>query len=342
MTEAEKTETKAETQPPKKKTKSYGERKIPDEFPDIPGLEFGECVGSGFFSHVYKGSFRGNPAAIKLVERGNFKLTMKEIDFLKQLKDVDDVVQLYAAFKTENMILVFEYIKSCSSENFYKHLTIPRLRFFIKHVLNALKGAHGCNIVHRDVKFANVLVGSHFDRVSLIDWGCASFITESMSSCAGSRTCRSPEMLMGYRNYGTCGDVWAVGTMIVDILTEGNLPWRKGTSQDILVTLSKFFGSSGFEAISSRYHLSIDDKVKEKMKETPIKNLEDCFTERMKPLYTPKLKDLLTNLLQIDPEKRITVAQAMKSKYFFGKRKKTSKPSTPKPAPEPKKSKPSK
>ena len=319
--------------PEKKKTKSYGERKIMETFPDIPELVFEECVGSGFFSHVYKGSYRGSPAAIKIIERGNIRLTMKEIDFLKKLRDVEDIVQLYAAYKTENMVLIFEYIKSCSESFLYDHMTIPRMRFLIKHVLNALKGAHKEGIVHRDVKLGNVIVSSHFDRVSLIDWGCAAFINENMSSCAGSRTCRSPEMLMGYKNYSTWGDVWAVGALIVGILTEGELPWRKGTSsQDILVTLSEFFGIRGFMAISEKFKLTIDPAVLSKMKRKPTKRLEDCFTERMKEIYTPKLKDLLLSLLAIDPDERITVEAAMKSKYFFGKKKKhhTKKSSTKK------------
>ena len=308
--------------PEKKKLKSYGERKIMEKFPDIPDLVFEECVGSGFFSHVYRGSFRGSPAAIKIIERGNIRLTMKEIDFLKKLRDVEDIVQLYAAYKTDNMVLVFEYIKSCSESFLYNHMTIPRLRFLVKHVLNALKGAHNEGIVHRDVKLGNVIVSSHFDRVSLIDWGCAAFINENMSSCAGSRTCRSPEMLMGYKNYSTWGDVWAVGALIVDILTEGELPWRKGNSQDILVTISEYFGISGFLAISEKLKIKIESATLSKMKQKPTKKLENCFTERMKPLYTPKLKDLLLSLLAVDPEERITVEAAMKSKYFFGKKKK--------------------
>lgn len=317
----------------KKKIKSYGERKIPDELPELPDVEFGEIVGSGFFSHVYNGTFRGKPAAIKLVERGNVKLTLKEIEFLKSLKGVEDVVQLYAAFQTDNIILVFEYIESCSQEYFYKHLTIPRLRFFIKHVLNALNGAHEKNVVHRDVKLANVLVSKSWDRVSLIDWGCASFITDSISSCAGSRTCRPPEMLLGYKGYKTSCDLWAVGAMIIDILTEGKLPWKKGTTIDVLVGISQYFGSEDILKISERYNLPIDQEVKDKLSKDPTKSFDDKITERMKPLWTDKLKQLTLGLLEIDPEKRLTIEKARKAKYFFGKKKvvkaKTSKPSKP-------------
>lgn len=305
----------------KKKIRSYGERKIPDELPELPGVEFGKIVGSGFFSHVYNGTFRGKPAAIKLVERGNTKLTLKEIEFLKTLKGTPDVVQLYAAFQTDNMILVFEYVESCTTDYFYNHLSIPRLRFFVKHVLNALKGAHALNIVHRDVKFANVLVSPSWDRISLIDWGCASTIQDSMSSCAGSRNCRSPEMLMGYKGYKTACDCWAVGAMIVDILTEGNLPWKKGNTTDVLVGISRYFGSDGILAISERYEIPINNDVLERLSKEPIKTIESKITERMMPIWTDKLKNLVYGLLQVDPEKRLTIEQATKAKYFFGKKK---------------------
>lgn len=307
--------------PSKDKSRSYGERKIPVKLPRLHGVVFGKIVGEGFFSHVYNGTYHDKPAAIKLVERGNSNGHLKEIEFLKKLHGVPDIVQLYSVFEADNTFIVFELLESCTPAYFYENTTIPRLRHYIKHVLNALKGAHSQNIVHRDVKFSNILVSPTWDRISLIDWGCASYISESMSSCAGSRVTRSPEMLLGYKGYKTGCDAWAVGTLIIDILTEGKVPWKKESTQETLISLTHYFGAEALIRIAGRYCLPLDPNLLSKMTKDPIRNLETKFTERMQPIWTKKLRKLTLGLLQIDPEKRLSVEKAMKARYFFKRRK---------------------
>jgi casein kinase II subunit alpha len=301
----------------KKRKPAGGARRVPKELPTIEGLKFMEKIGQGHFSEVYNGIYKGKtPVAIKLIERGSEHLISLEIELLEKLKGLSNIVQLFEVVRKENTILIFELVNSLDIEDFFDELDSDRLKWLIKNLLIAAKGAHSKGIVHRDIKLGNIMVSEDFTQFRLIDWGCGAYVTDYMSSKAGSRTCRSPEMLLGCTNYGTACDDWAVGAFIFFILTDGELPWKAKTSSEALIKMSKIFGGENILKLAEKYSLEAEDDVINKMYKKPKRSFEYYFAKSCDDLVDPKLVDLMKKLLTLDPENRYTIDDALNHPYF--------------------------
>ena len=292
-------------------------RRVLSKLPTIEGLTFGEIVGEGFFSHVYSGKFHGKDVAIKVIERGNDSLMDKEIELLRELNGAPHTIQLLKVFEVETTILVFEFIPSIPSQHFLTHNSQSRMRRVLYYLLQAVAEAHRRNIIHRDIKAANIMIYPHFTDLKLIDWGCGIHISDDLSPKEGSRTCRSPEMLLGSRNYGTGGDRWAIGVLIFYVLTKGAVPWKSTSTKDLLIKMSQYYGLKPFEDLEDKYHLEIPMDARFRMQERPTKTLESAIDPSMRRLVDDRLLSLMNGLMAIDPEKRLTAEQALNHSYFM-------------------------
>ena len=301
----------------RKRRPAGGPRKVPKELPVIECLEFYEKIGQGHFSEVYRGRYRGQiPVAIKLIERGSEHLIQTEIQILEDLRGQPNIVQLFEVIHEDWTILVFELVSTLSLDDFFDELDAPRLKWVIHNLCIATKAAHSKNIVHRDIKIGNVMISEDFKSLRLIDWGCGSYINDNMSSKAGSRSVRSPEMLLGLKDYGTGCDNWAVGIFIFYILTDGEIPWKCRTNSETLIAMSKVFGGNNIKALASKLHLRVEDDVRTLMKAEPNRTFEHYFADSCEDLLDPKLIDLMKKLLVLDPENRFTMEDALNHPYF--------------------------
>ncbi|MFI1222242.1 MULTISPECIES: protein kinase domain-containing protein [unclassified Streptomyces] len=98
-------------------------------------------------------------------------------------------------------------------------------------ILSALRAAHACDIQHRDVKPANVLLRTD-GRPVLTDFGIAA-IRESTSLTATGALIGSPDYIAPERIRGTEGDpssdLWSLGMMLY-VAVEGRHPLRRATT----------------------------------------------------------------------------------------------------------------
>ena len=99
----------------------------------------------------------------------------------------------------------------------------------IAAIADALRYAHGKNIVHRDVKAANVLLDEN-GAPYLIDFGVAA--SHGANATGGSLIAASPAALRG-EEVGTADDVFALGGLAYELLT-GRSPYSASdTASDI-------------------------------------------------------------------------------------------------------------
>lgn len=293
----------------------YGERKILEKFPDIPYLQFGDLIGHGNFSHVYKGIYhKKTPVAIKVIERGSERMLETEIELLNDLKNAPHIVQLYEVISEPQTMLVFEECDNIDRDELFDVLSLKNFQTILLYLFQALEAAHSRDIVHRDVKLGNILISRDFSNVILIDWGCGAYISDSMSSKAGSRSCRPPEMLLGYRNYGAKCDIWAMGILIYQTLCGDILPWKAKNSQKSLSILADYFGGQNLADIVHRYNL--DEKNITFDLGLPKFDLESAFDEDFRDLFDTDLIDLMKKCLNLDLDQRPTATQAMQHPFF--------------------------
>ncbi|XP_066572345.1 obscurin isoform X2 [Amia ocellicauda] len=192
--------------------------------------EVHEEIGRGCFSYVkrvtHKGS--GEAAAAKFIplRRGTKTQAFQERALLSQLSHHRVVCLLGAFYTRRTLVLVTDL---CSSQGLLEHLlsqgSVPEseVRMYIKQILEGLDYIHGRNILHLDIKPANILMAlPERDGVKICDFGFAQEIdvAKPQYSRFGTPEFVAPEVVcQGLVSKAT--DIWSLGVLSFLCLTGG-------------------------------------------------------------------------------------------------------------------------
>jgi len=105
---------------------------------------------------------------------------------------------------------------------------------YTAQVFNGLAYLHAQDVIHRDIKSANILVDATYQHVKIADFGSSRVLEPLMEAGImtegdGAQTLKgtpfwmSPEVISG-SGYGRKADVWSVGCVCIEMLT-GRPPW---------------------------------------------------------------------------------------------------------------------
>ncbi|KAJ0976036.1 hypothetical protein J5N97_018001 [Dioscorea zingiberensis] len=222
----------------------------------------GGLLGSGSFGTVYEAiSEDGFFFAVKevsLLDQGSdanqcILQLEQEIALLSQFEH-ENIVQYFGTDKEEAKLYIFlELASQGSLASLYQkyHLRDSQVSAYTRQILNGLNYLHDRNVVHRDIKCANILVGAT-GSVKLADFGLAKEITKLnvLKSCKGSVYWMAPEVVNPKRTYGPQADIWSLGCTVLEMLTRQvpypHLEWTQaffkighGEKPPIPKTLSK-------------------------------------------------------------------------------------------------------
>ncbi|MCP9266098.1 Alpha-ketoglutarate-dependent dioxygenase alkB-like 6 [Dirofilaria immitis] len=161
--------------------------------------------------------------------------------------------------------------------------TIPRLeeseaRHFSDNLFKLIAYVHSMGFAHRDLKPENLLLTEDL-QLKLIDFGlCAKpefGLCDFLHTCCGSPAYAAPELIQGLLYKGHQVDVWSMGVLLYTLLC-GCLPFEDDSVQKLYIKIA-----------TGRYY---------------------------EPDYlSPLSRNLLKSLLQVDPEKRITISELIKN-----------------------------
>ncbi|KAF2428754.1 Pkinase-domain-containing protein [Tothia fuscella] len=207
----------------------------------------GALIGQGSFGSVYLAlhAVTGELMAVKQVEmptdtgtqldakKKNMVEALKhEIGLLRELKH-ENIVQYLGSNSDDTHLNIFlEYVPGGSVATMlvnYGPLGESLITNFVRQILNGLCYLHSKDIIHRDIKGANILVDNK-GSVKISDFGiskrveASSLLTPAKKGAAqrvslqGSVFWMAPEVVR-QTAYTRKADIWSLGCLIVEMLT---------------------------------------------------------------------------------------------------------------------------
>ena len=100
---------------------------------------------------------------------------------------------------------------------------------YTRQILRGLRYLHRNNIIHRDIKGANILVGTE-GRVKLADFGCSRRFGEHsrIKTMQGTPCWMAPEVIKQL-GCGRAADIWSLGCTVVE-MASSKPPWSECTN----------------------------------------------------------------------------------------------------------------
>ncbi|KAF7684568.1 putative cell division protein kinase [Astathelohania contejeani] len=213
-------------------------------------------IGSGTYSEVFEGidTITNEKVAMKKIrlskDEGIPGTALREISILRNLKHVN-ILTLKSVIHTDKiLVMVFEFVDYDLKEYIahHPHNTID----LIKQLCDGLSYIHNKMIVHRDLKPQNILVNKK-GILKIADFGLARSMQMEMNTYANEVITlwyRPPELLKGATAYGTYIDIWSLGCIIVEMLS--NQVLFKGTNnENQLKLISKYKTKFDFKELIS-------------------------------------------------------------------------------------------
>ncbi|OXB69828.1 UNVERIFIED_CONTAM: hypothetical protein H355_013034, partial [Colinus virginianus] len=282
-----------------------------------------EKIGEGTYGVVYKGRHKttGQVVAMKKIrleneEEGVPSTAIREVSLLKELCHPNIVRLQDVLMQDARLYLVFEFL----SMDLKKYLdTIPsgqyldpsRVKSYLYQILQGIVFCHSRRVLHRDLKPQNLLIDDK-GVIKLADFGLARAFGIPVRVYTHEIVTlwyRAPEVLLGSARYSTPVDVWSIGTIFAELATKK--PLFHGDSEiDQLFRIFRALGTPnndvwpGVESLQD--YKNTFPKWKPVSLATIIQNLDEDGL------------DLLSNMLEYDPAKRISGKKALKHPYFDG------------------------
>lgn len=270
----------------------------------------------------------------------------------KKKKEKDNYEEDQAALSREkykgNLFLVLEYVTHdlTGLMDVAYQFTLVQIKCIFQQLLQALRFMHENKYVHRDIKSSNILLDSHY-RLKLADFGLARSLEPPLldqmeqNGSGGSMQdltnkvitlwYRPPEILLGTVHYGCAVDVWSAGCILAELMTGKPLAAGK-TELDQLTLLADLTGTPDADTwnylMSLKKSRSLPDAIPATATEwregerRPSK-LRDKYgpnsisRNKQKRQIPDTALNLLEKLLEWDPRKRLSAANALQNRYFW-------------------------
>ncbi|KAG2180713.1 hypothetical protein INT44_003720 [Umbelopsis vinacea] len=282
-----------------------------------------KIIGNGSFGVVYHAKLvqGGEDTAIKKVMQDR-RFKNRELQIMRVL-DHPNICSLRAYFYSQGdtkkdevyLNLVMKYMPETlyrASRHYAKvkqQMPMQQIKLYIYQLFRALAYCHSLGICHRDLKPPNLLLDPVTGILTLCDFGSAKILVqgEPNVSYICSRYYRGPELIFGATNYTTAIDNWSVGCVTAELLLGTPLfPGESGIDQ--LVEIIKVLGTPTKEQIATMNPNYTEHKFPQ-IKPHP-------FSKVFRSRTPPEAIDLISHLLQYNPNSRLTAIEAMIHPFF--------------------------
>nr|XP_033813521.1 mitogen-activated protein kinase kinase kinase 1 [Geotrypetes seraphini] len=233
----------------------------------------GQQIGLGAFSSCYQAQDVGTGTlmAVKQVtyvrnttseQEEVVEALREEIRMMNHLNHPNVIRMLGATCEKSNYNLFIEWMAGGSIAHLlskYGPFKESVVINYTEQLLRGLSYLHESQIIHRDIKGANLLIDSTGHRLRIADFGAAARLAskgtgagEFQGQLLGTIAFMAPEVLRG-QQYGRSCDVWSVGCAIIE-MSCAKPPWNAEKHSNHLALIFKIASATTAPGIPS--HLS--------------------------------------------------------------------------------------
>ena len=274
-----------------KKNNSFNKKDNPNLL--LGRFELGKLLGHGTFAkvHLAKNLKTGESVAIKIISKdkilksGLVSHIKREISILRRVRH-PNIVQLFEVMATKTKIyFVMEYVRG--GELFNKvakgRLKEEVARKYFQQLICAVGFCHARGVFHRDLKPENLLLDEK-GNLKVSDFGLSAVSDEIKQdglfhTFCGTPAYVAPEVLSRKGYDGAKVDIWSCGVVLF-VLMAGYLPFHD--PNNVMAMYKKIYKGEF----------------------------------RCPRWFSPELVSLLTRLLDIKPQTRISIPEIMENRWF--------------------------
>lgn len=248
-----------------------------------------DIIGNGATARVFKGIYipQNQQVAIKKflepLKTEDLKISFKrEVEVMATCVH-PTILKIFGYSIPKNGIdpplMVTEYMQNGCLQNVLQNLSATQRHIIFFGVLAGMEFLHAQNVIHRDLKSANILLDENF-QPRIADFGLSKFSQSNFQSIVGGTPFfMAPELFLG-DEYDEKVDVYAFGILAYQVLC-GKLPFPENIN---FARLSQLITTGKFNP----------------------------FPDHI-PTY---FKQLLTTCLQMEPTRRPSFLQVINSVFF--------------------------
>lgn len=288
-------------------------------------------INEGTYGVVYKAKDRKTEeiVALKMIKMNmedeyGFPLTsLREINILLSCNHPSIVnVKEVVVGNGDSVFMVMEHLEHDLRgvmDRMKQPFSTSEVKCLMIQLLEGLKYLHSNWIIHRDLKPSNLLLNNS-GELKICDFGMARQYGSPIkpyTQLVVTQWYRSPELLLGTKEYSTAVDMWSIGCIMGELLSLK--PLFRGKSQNDIDQLQQIFAVLGTPSETTWPGFTALPGSKAKFRKQPYNLLRKKFPAASftgGPVLSELGFDLLNRLLNVDPEKRLTVDEALNHAWF--------------------------
>ncbi|XP_018530700.1 cyclin-dependent kinase 11B isoform X4 [Lates calcarifer] len=304
-------------------------KELPKYLPALQGcrsVEEFQCLNrieEGTYGVVYRAKDKKTDEIVALKrlkmekEKEGFPITsLREINTIlkAQHPNIVTVREIVVGSNMDKIYIVMNYVEhdlKSLMETMKQPFLPGEVKTLMIQLLRGVRHLHDNWILHRDLKTSNLLL-SHKGILKIGDFGLAREYGSPLkpyTPVVVTLWYRSPELLLGAKEYSTAVDMWSVGCIFGELLTQK--PLFPGKSEiDQINKIFKDLGSPSEKIWPGYSELPAVKKMT--FTEYPYNNLR----KRFGALLSDQGFDLMNKFLTYCPSKRIVSDEALKHEYF--------------------------
>ncbi|XP_017229275.1 serine/threonine-protein kinase STY46 isoform X5 [Daucus carota subsp. sativus] len=195
---------------------------------DVRALMINEKIATGSCADLFRGTYCGQDVAVKVLRSEHLNKTLEdefahEVNILREVQHRNVVRFIGSCTKSPNLCIVTEFMPGGSLyEYLHKKHTKIELSQLVKFAIDVCSGMeylHQSNIIHRDLKAANLLMDAE-SVVKVADFGVARFQNQGGEMTAETGTYRwmAPEVI-NHLPYDHKADVFSFAIVLWELVT---------------------------------------------------------------------------------------------------------------------------